>query len=102
VRAVKPLDANMVYRGPKPGILDLECTRVKPGHIRSVWRLTDDERRYIAAGGLIQLDVLTEPIPPVSLNVTEPHCPECIVAMNLEWRDSVWHFRCPGCKRWAQ
>lgn len=106
MKPAKLLNGNMVYKGPTDDIGDLECERIRPGHIRSVWRLTDDEKAYIAGGALVELDILTEPIPPVSLNVTEPHCPECIVLMALETREddgpARWHFRCPACRRWAQ
>jgi hypothetical protein len=111
VKPVKPLDANMKYLGPSPEIGDLECTRVEPGHIRSQWRLTADEIAFVASGGEIELDIYTEPIPPVSLNVTEPACPECMVEMALKWREAEerdgtqlpahWQFRCPKCERWA-
>jgi hypothetical protein len=110
VKPVKPLDANMVYKGPTPDVGDLECTRVKPGHIRSEWRLSEDEISWLAAGGNVQLEILNEPIPPIALNVVEPYCPECMVAMELQWRDidqqgdfavPTWRFRCTHCRRWA-
>jgi hypothetical protein len=101
VKPVKPLDGNMVYKGPTDDIGDLECTRVRPGLIKSVWRPSDDELSYLRAGGLVELQIYTEPIPPVSLNVTEPHCPECMVTMELELHRERWHFRCPTCRRWA-
>lgn len=112
MKAVKPLDSNMVYKGPRPEILDLHCTRVEPGHIRSQWRLSADEIAWIAAGGDVTLDIYCEPIPPVALNTTEPFCPECMVAMRMVYvaeetlRDSRqvppgWRFRCPDCGRYA-
>lgn len=112
MRPVKPLDANMVYRRPngRDDIGDLECTRVAPGHIRTQWRLNAEEIAFVLAGGDIVLEILTEPIPPVALNLTEPFCPECIVEMTMERRgaeerDDVklpehWQFRCPTCRRW--
>ena len=68
---VKTERSNMVYRGTTPNIADLDCERIAPGHIRSVWKPSDEERAYITAGGNLELDILTEPIPPVALNVTD-------------------------------
>jgi hypothetical protein len=112
VKPVKPLDANIVYKGPTPEIGDLECTRVKAGHIRTQWRLTPDEIAFLAAGGDVVLEMFCEPIPPVSLNVTEPFCPECIAEMAMVYVDEPstrgdrtlppqWRFRCPTCGRYA-
>lgn len=71
MKPVRTASSNVVYVGPTPDIGDLHCERLRPGHIRSVWYLSQAERDYIAAGGNIELDILTEPIPPVALNVTE-------------------------------
>jgi hypothetical protein len=119
MKAVKPLDANMVYKRPpgRPDILDLHCTRVRRGVIRTEWRFDPEEVRYLLAGGNIELEILTEPIPPVALNVTAPFCAECAVEMVLEFAGDRelgmpdgpqrlpghWHFRCPtpACRRWA-
>lgn len=68
MRPIKTRRSNFVYRGPTPGIGDLDCQRIAPGHIRSVWVLSDEERGHIAAGGNLELDIFAEPIPPVSLN----------------------------------
>ena len=70
VKPVRTAHSNMVYTGP-PGVGDLHCQRIQPGHIRSVWQLTAEERAYIAAGGNIELDIFSEPIPPVSLNCSD-------------------------------
>ena len=70
MKPVRTSKSNLVYVGP-PGIGDLHCQRVEKGHIRSIWYLSKAEREYIAAGGNIELDILTEPIPPVALNVTD-------------------------------
>lgn len=59
--------ANMVYRGPAPDIGDLWCQRVEPGRIATVWEPDEDERRMLAAGGRVLLTLLSEPIPPVSV-----------------------------------
>jgi hypothetical protein len=68
---LKVPNSTMVYKGPTPDIGDLACQRIAPGHIRSIWTLTDEERAYIAAGGNLELDIFTEPIPPVSLNCSD-------------------------------
>jgi hypothetical protein len=70
MKPVRTEHSNLVYRGPTPEISDLHCQRLELGRIRSVWYLSPDERAVIAAGGNIELDILSEPIPPVSLNVT--------------------------------
>lgn len=70
MRPVRTANSNLVYVGP-PGVGDLHCQRIEPGHIRSIWYLTAEERRLIAAGANVGLDVLTEPVPPVSLFVTD-------------------------------
>ena len=71
MKPVRTAASNMVYVGPTPEIMDLHCQRIRPGHIRSVWHLSAAERAYIAAGGNIEVDILTEPIPPIALNVTD-------------------------------
>jgi hypothetical protein len=110
VKPVKPLDANVVYKGPTPEIGDLECTRLSPGLILTQWRLDADEIAYVMSGADVVLEIFGEPIPPVRLGVTEPFCPECIVRMELGWREGEvrdglelqahWQFRCPTCRRW--
>lgn len=69
MRPVRTGASNDVYRGPSPDVGDLWVQRVRPGEIRSVWELDDDERRLIADGGRIELAIFNEPIPPVSLIV---------------------------------
>jgi hypothetical protein len=61
--------ANMVYQGSRPDIGDLPCERLTPGQVRSVWTLTAAERIAIGEGADIELLILTEPIPPVSLSI---------------------------------
>lgn len=60
---------NLVYCGPTPDVGDLPCQRLRPGAILSVWELTPEERIAIAEGADIELTILIEPIPPVSLAV---------------------------------
>lgn len=68
---IKTAKSNFIYKGPSLEIGDMSCERIKKGHIRSIWVLTDDERAYIAAGGNLELDIYCEPIPPVSLNCSD-------------------------------
>ena len=70
MKPVRTARSNIVYVGP-PGVGDLHAERVTLGLVRSVWHFTSAERRMIAAGANLALEVLTEPIPPVSLEVTE-------------------------------
>lgn len=71
MQPIKTEGSNFIYRSPHPDIPDMPGERIEPGHIRSVWDLTDRERDYIAhQGATIELDIYAEPIPPVSLNVT--------------------------------
>jgi hypothetical protein len=68
---VRTASSNLVYRGPTPEIRDLHCQREAPGRIRSVWWFTPAEREAIAAGANLRLVILGEPIPPVSLGITD-------------------------------
>jgi hypothetical protein len=102
MRPAKTPESNLVYRGPTPDIDDLHCRRVEPGRIHSDWRLSDDELRYLEAGGLVQLEILGEPIPPLSLIVTEPFCRKDGSKMELVLDDDqVWRFACPSCSEYA-
>lgn len=58
----------LTYRGPAEGIGDLSCERVRPGVIRSFWAPSVDEMLKLAQGGVVELVILGEPIPPVALN----------------------------------
>jgi hypothetical protein len=69
MRPVKTAAANWVYYGPTEDIGDLWCQRVEPGHIRVVYELDDNERKLIAEGGRVELAMLYEPIPPISMAV---------------------------------
>ena len=70
MKPVRTASSDLVYVGP-PGVGDLHCQRVEPGRIRSVWYLSPEERRAIAEGANIALDVVTEPIPPVAVFVID-------------------------------
>lgn len=58
----------VTYLGPAPGIGDLQCERVRPGLIRSFWEPSQAELERLREGGVVELLIWTEPIPPVSLN----------------------------------
>jgi hypothetical protein len=62
----------LVYRGPTPDIGDLECERIRPGVIRSFWLPTSEELAKLNAGGVVELVLWAEPIPPISLNALTP------------------------------
>lgn len=63
---------NDVYRGPTPEIGDLFVERIEPGCIRVVYKPEPEELAALAAGGLVELVIWNEPIPPVSLAVQDP------------------------------
>lgn len=67
---IRTEESNFIYRNPNPDIPDMTGERIKPGHIRSVWELTERERDDVVQGLNIELNIFAEPIPPVSLNVT--------------------------------
>lgn len=69
MKPVRHAASNLVYRGPAPGIGDLWTQRVKVGEVRVVYEFTDEERAIVAAGGRVELTMLSEPIPPISMNV---------------------------------
>lgn len=71
---MKPIytaNSNFVYMGGSPDVADLHCQREAPGRIRSVWTLTRRERVALMFGANIALTILTEPIPPVRLEVVD-------------------------------
>ena len=70
---IRTAASNFVYRGPEPGIEDAWVER-RPSEraVYLTWRPSDAEREAIAAGALIELGIHgLEPIPPVSLNVSD-------------------------------
>jgi hypothetical protein len=59
---------NLVYRGH--GLVgDLWCYRHEPGVITSVFEPTSIELAELNRGGRVRLTLMTEPIPPISLDV---------------------------------
>ncbi len=67
---IRTESSNFIYRSLIPDTPDMPGERIEPGHIRSVWDLMDWERDNIFQGGNIALHIYAEPIPPVSLGVT--------------------------------
>lgn len=69
---VRTRASNFVYRGPTPDIGDAWVERT-PGHnVYLDWQPNEAERAEIAAGALIRLGIHgMEPIPPVSLNLSD-------------------------------
>lgn len=68
---MRPVDNErtlLIYRGPTPAIRDLKCERVRPGLIRSFWEPSPEELEKLNAGGVVELVLWTEPIPPIGLN----------------------------------
>lgn len=70
MKPVRTASSNLVYVGPSADIGDLHCERMEPGVIRSVWHFTQAERRAIADGANLSLEIMYEPIPPVRLTIT--------------------------------
>lgn len=78
MRHVKRRTHNLTYRGDGKEVGDLSCQRVSPGHIRSHWKPSAEELEILNRGGHVELDLLTEPICPVSVNVEPPEpCIRC-------------------------
>jgi len=70
--------------------------RIEPGHIRSVWELTDWERLSITDGANVELILFAEPIPPVTLNITgegATWAKSVIVAERFIGADRQWYVR---------
>jgi len=68
---VKPVSnsrTTFVYVGSRPEIGDLECECVHAGLVRSFWQPSTGELAILNAGGVVELAIYSEPIPPVSLN----------------------------------
>jgi hypothetical protein len=69
VQHVDTPTCNLTYQGDGDTVGDLRCQRVEPGLVVSWWRPDRDELALLNAGGLVQLAIHTEPIPPVALAV---------------------------------
>lgn len=71
---MRPVDNErtvIVYRGPTPEVGDLKCERVRPGLIRSFWQPSAEELAKLVGGGVVELVIWGEPIPPVSVTALD-------------------------------
>ncbi len=68
---VKRSTHNLVYRGPTPDVGDLSCER-RDGGIYSHWRPSKADLDILAQGGVVNLGLFAEPIPPISMGVKLP------------------------------
>jgi hypothetical protein len=76
MKGIETEKTDINYKGPVSGIGDLPCwrqydTEYGVNVIYSVWEPSDEERKAIANGANIELGIVGEPIPPVSVNVTD-------------------------------
>lgn len=75
MKPVRTRTSNCTYLGPREDIGDLPCERVRYDDgdrvVYAVYELTDEDRKAIADGANVKLGIWTEPIPPVSLRVTD-------------------------------
>lgn len=74
MRPVRTVRSNVLYRGDGQldgAVADLYAERVTPGIIRQVWQPTDADRAVLAAGGSLIVYVMTEPIPPIAVEVSD-------------------------------
>ena len=90
--------STFVLRTPSAEVPDMPGERVKPGHIRSIWELTQREREAIAEGLNIELDIFGEPIPAVSLDVTHEGATlvgtrAILIADRFMATDGRWYIR---------
>lgn len=88
MKPVRTASSNLVYRSSEPDIADLHCERVRPGFIGSTWWLTPEERFAIANGMNLRLTILTEPIPPIAIGITDEQgvgedAPETLARLEL-------------------
>lgn len=67
---VRTRGSNFVYRGPTPDVGDAWTER-RDGRVYLAWQPSAEEREAIAAGALIELGISQEPIPPVSLGISD-------------------------------
>lgn len=100
MKPVRTRSSNFVYRGPAPDIGDAWVERVPVERaVYLDWQPSREEREAIAGGALIRLGIHgMEPIPPVSLNVSDH--PEISVAGAI-WRDRAQKSYSGGPGYWA-
>lgn len=89
---VKRSTHNFTYLGPRPDIGDLSCER-RDGGVFSHWRPSKADLQVLAAGGVVELGLYVEPIPPVSLGVKLPEEGE-----EVERLEVVALSPCDGCE----
>jgi hypothetical protein len=90
MKAIKTDTTTISYKGPTPDIFDLPCERVKIGQIRSFWRPSPEELAILNDGGCVEIDLLTEPIPPIAVNVSTKTEYVDPFAVNLaEWKKGI-------------
>ena len=87
-----------MFRSTTPAVPDMPGERVKAGHIRSIWALSQRERDALAEGLNIKVDIFGEPFPPVALNVTHEGATltrkgAVLVADRYMTPDGRWHVR---------
>ena len=98
MRPIRTDRSSFIYKCPDPDIADMPGERIEPGHIRSVWTLTERERADITQGLNIELNIFVEPIPPVSLDVTYEGATllmrrPVVVAERFIGDDGQWYLR---------
>ena len=71
VKPIRTATMPLTYHGPSSDIGDLPCERMQAGQIRSVWKPSEIERARIAHGDNIEIVLYAEPIPPLSVIVTD-------------------------------
>lgn len=80
MRPIRTPQSNFTYLGPRPDIGDLPCERVtyEDGEhvVYAVYELSNEDRAAIADGANVKLGIWTEPIPPVSMHVTDEQTAE--------------------------
>lgn len=70
MKPIKTKTTELVYHGPTEEIGDLWCHRIRPGEIRSFWKPSKEELALLQDGGCVKIDLFSEPIPPLSVNVS--------------------------------
>ncbi|MBA3432405.1 MAG: hypothetical protein H0U16_13135 [Actinobacteria bacterium] len=93
---IKTDNSRFIYRSSSPELPDMPGERIEPGHIRSIWELTDWERDEIFHGGNIELNIFAEPIPPVALKVTGEGARwglAVLFAVRYLGDDGLWYVR---------
>lgn len=91
---IRTTASNFTWLGPRPEIADLPVKRDGDGS-EAVFRFTDEERAAIAAGANLSIGVLTAPLPPIRLELTE------LAEIGPAMKDGIPikpDFRCGNCR----